>query len=110
MIYAADSVGGPDISNNRIDRFDGRYQSRGSFTDPQVPAQYPGNTVFQVENVNGKLFVTFAGFTPPFGGGVTLRPHAPQLVDPPLSWRAQTEPVACSTCNPTISRTSSSLT
>jgi uncharacterized protein (TIGR03118 family) len=72
ILYAADSGGGPDISNDRIDMFDGQFHSRGSFTDPKVATQYPGNTVFQVENEEGKLFVTFAGFTPPFGGVVDI--------------------------------------
>jgi uncharacterized protein (TIGR03118 family) len=72
VIYAADSGGGPDISNDRIDTFDGRFHPRGSFTDPAVATQYPGNTVFQVENEDGKLFVTFAGFAPPFGGVVDV--------------------------------------
>jgi hypothetical protein len=52
--------------------FDGHFHSLGSFTDANVASQYPGNTVFQVENVDGKLYVTFAGFTPPFGGVVDV--------------------------------------
>jgi uncharacterized protein (TIGR03118 family) len=72
ILYAADSGGGPDISNNRIDMFDGQFHSQGSFTDLNVATQYPGNTVFQVENEDGKLFVTFACFTPPFGGVVDV--------------------------------------
>ena len=44
ILYAADSGGGPTLSNNRIDMFDGRFHSRGSFTDPNVTSQYPGNT------------------------------------------------------------------
>src|SRR5262249_6073120 len=30
-------------------------------------SQYPGNTVFQVEDVDNKLYATFTGFTEPFG-------------------------------------------
>jgi uncharacterized protein (TIGR03118 family) len=72
VLYAADSGTGPTTSNNRIDMLDGRFRSIGSFTDPNVASQYPGNTVFQVENVNNKLFVTFTGFTAPFGGVVDV--------------------------------------
>jgi len=72
VLYAADSGTGPTTSNNRIDMFDGDFHSIGSFTDPNVASQYPGNTVFQVENVNNKLFVTYTGFTAPFGGVVDV--------------------------------------
>src|SRR5581483_11954913 len=47
VLYAADSGLGPDTSNNRIDMFNGRFRSLGSFTDQRVAAQYPGNTAFQ---------------------------------------------------------------
>jgi uncharacterized protein (TIGR03118 family) len=70
VLYAADSGAGPTTSNNRIDMFDGGLHSIGSFTDPNVATQYPGNTVFQVEDVNNELFVTYTGFTAPFGGVV----------------------------------------
>jgi uncharacterized protein (TIGR03118 family) len=72
VLYAADSGSSPTLSNNRIDMFDGGFHSLGSFTDPTVASQYPGNTAFQVEDVNGRLFVTFGGFTPPFGGVVDV--------------------------------------
>ena len=52
--------------------FDGGFHAIGSFTDSNVATQYPGNTVFQVENVNNKLFVTSAGFSAPFGGVVDV--------------------------------------
>src|SRR5258707_5231230 len=52
--------------------FDADFQSLGAFTDPTVASQYPGNTAFQVENEDGKLYVTFGGFTPPFGGVVDV--------------------------------------
>src|SRR5262245_9932517 len=38
VLYAADFL------NNRIDMFDGGFHSLGSFTDPNVPVQYPGHT------------------------------------------------------------------
>jgi uncharacterized protein (TIGR03118 family) len=72
VLYAADSGTGPTTSNNRIDMFDRGLHTIGSFTDPNVATQYPGNTVFQVENVNNKLFVTYAGFAAPFGGVVDV--------------------------------------
>jgi hypothetical protein len=50
--------------------FDCGFHSIGSFTDPNVATQYPGNTVFQAEDVNNKLFVTYTGFAAPFGGVV----------------------------------------
>jgi hypothetical protein len=62
--------------------FDGRFRSIGSFTDPNVASQYPGNTVFQVENEDGKLFVTFAGFAPPFGGVVDVFNSDGRLLTP----------------------------
>jgi uncharacterized protein (TIGR03118 family) len=72
VLYAADSGASPTASNNRFDMFDGSLHSLGSFTDPNVATQYPGNTAFQVEEVGGRLFVTFGGFNPPFGGVVDV--------------------------------------
>jgi uncharacterized protein (TIGR03118 family) len=72
VLYAADFGLGASNSNNRIDMFDGGFHSLGSFTDPNVAGQYPGNTPFQVENVNGKLYVTYGSLTPPFGGVVDV--------------------------------------
>lgn len=82
VLYAADSGSSPTVSNNRIDMFDGRFHSAGSFTDRNVAAQYPGNTVFQVEDVDDKLFVTFAGFTAPFGGVVDVFDGDGKLLTP----------------------------
>jgi uncharacterized protein (TIGR03118 family) len=72
VLYAADGGASPTASNNRFDMFDGGLHSLGSFTDPNVATQYPGNTAFQVEEVGGRLFVTFGGFNPPFGGVVDV--------------------------------------
>jgi uncharacterized protein (TIGR03118 family) len=72
VLYAADSGVSVTDSNNRIDMFDGGFASLGSFTDPNVASQYPGNVAFQVENEDGRLFVTFGGFTAPFGGVVDV--------------------------------------
>src|SRR5262249_50703545 len=82
MLYAADSGLSPTRSNNRIDMFNGRFRRRGSFTDPSVATQFPGNTAFQVEDLGGRLFVTFAGFTAPFGGVVDVFDTDGQLLTP----------------------------
>ena len=67
VLYAA------DFHNNKIDMFDGGFHSLGSFTDPSVPAQYPGHTAWQVEDLNGRLWVTYASHKPgPYGGAVDI--------------------------------------
>jgi len=67
VLYAA------DFHNNKIDMFDGGFHSLGSFTDPNVPAQYPGHTAWQVEDINGQLWVTYASHKPgPYGGAVDI--------------------------------------
>jgi uncharacterized protein (TIGR03118 family) len=75
VLYAADGGNDPVHTNNRIDMFGGQFQSLGSFTDPNVNvpgSPYAGNTAFQVEDVKGRLFVTFGGFSAPFGGVVDV--------------------------------------
>jgi len=53
--------------------FDGGFHSLGSFTDPNVPVQYPVHTAWQVEEINGQLWVTFASHRPgPYGGVVDI--------------------------------------
>ena len=60
VLYAADfGPFGTGGSNDRIDMFDGSFHSLGSFTDPKVASQYPGYDAWQVEEVNGQLWVTF---------------------------------------------------
>jgi uncharacterized protein (TIGR03118 family) len=67
VLYAA------DFHNNKIDMFDGGFHSLGSFTDANVPAQYPGHTAWQVEDLNGQLWVTYASHKPgPYGGVVDI--------------------------------------
>jgi uncharacterized protein (TIGR03118 family) len=46
-----------DFHNGRVDVFDRRFQYVGSFTDTNVPA---GFAPFNVRNIDGNLFVTFA--------------------------------------------------
>jgi uncharacterized protein (TIGR03118 family) len=72
VLYAADFGLSNSNSNNRVDMFDGSFQSLGSFTDPTVAAQYPGYNAWQVEEVNGQLWVAFAIHTPPNGGVVDI--------------------------------------
>jgi len=67
VLYAADTGG-----NSRVDMFDQQFNSLGSFTDPTVATQYPGYTVFQVENIEGRLFVTFSTMAAPYGGVVDI--------------------------------------
>jgi uncharacterized protein (TIGR03118 family) len=67
VLYAA------DFHNNKIDMFDGSFHSLGSFTDSVVPAQYPVHTAWQVEEINGQLWVTYASHKPgPYGGVVDI--------------------------------------
>lgn len=51
FLYAANFSGGT------VDMFDENFSSAGSFTDPNIPA---GFAPFNVENLGGQLFVTYA--------------------------------------------------
>lgn len=82
VLFAADSGYSPDQSNSRFDMFDGAFNAAGSFTDPNVATEYPGNTAFQVEAEDGKLYVTFGGFSPPFGGVVDVFDTEGNLLTP----------------------------
>jgi uncharacterized protein (TIGR03118 family) len=62
VLYAA------DIINNRVDMFDGGFHALGSFTDPSVTAF----GAWQVEDLGGKLYVTFGTLAPPYGGVVDV--------------------------------------
>jgi uncharacterized protein (TIGR03118 family) len=66
VIYAADSGNTLDTSNNEIDMFNGAFHPIGHFTDLISTS---GMTVYGIQNVKGKLYVTFATFTF-MGGGV----------------------------------------
>ncbi len=65
VLYAADAL------NNRIDMIDGAWKSIGHFTDSSsfVPS---GEGVYGIQNVNGKLYVTFASTAPLAGGAVDV--------------------------------------
>jgi uncharacterized protein (TIGR03118 family) len=69
ILYAVDSGISPTITNNEVDMFDANFNLVGSFRDPNVPF---GMTAYGIQNVNGKLIVTFTGFAPPFGGVVDV--------------------------------------
>lgn len=60
-IYAADQNSG------NVYVFNSSWQNIGTFTDPSLPA---GFTAFNVQNINGKLFVTYANPNNPLGGVV----------------------------------------
>jgi uncharacterized protein (TIGR03118 family) len=51
LLYAADFV------QNKVEVFNGSFAQIGSFTDPSLP---PGYAPFNVQVLNGKLYVTFA--------------------------------------------------
>ena len=53
FIYAADQA------NNKVDIYDGSFNFVTSFTDSSLP---PGYSAFGIQNIQGKLYVTFAGF------------------------------------------------
>ena len=53
FIYAADQA------NNKVDIYDFSFKFVKSFTDTSLP---PGYAAFGIQNIEGKLYVTFAGF------------------------------------------------
>jgi uncharacterized protein (TIGR03118 family) len=53
FIYAADQA------NNKVDIYDFSFKFVKSFTDSSLP---PGYAAFGIQNIKGKLYVTFAGF------------------------------------------------
>jgi uncharacterized protein (TIGR03118 family) len=60
-IFAADQ------NSPNVDVFNSSWAKTGSFTDPNLPA---GFTAFNVQNLGGNLFVTFANPNNPIGGVV----------------------------------------
>jgi len=59
QLYAADQ------NSPNIDVFNSKWQMTGSFTDHNLPTGY---TAFNVQNIGGNLFVTFANQTSVLGG------------------------------------------
>jgi uncharacterized protein (TIGR03118 family) len=67
VIYAADSGNSLATSNNEIDMYDGNFNLLGHFSDPKAPSNM---TVYGIQNVKGRLFVTYATFTFLGGGAI----------------------------------------
>jgi uncharacterized protein (TIGR03118 family) len=63
LIYAADAV------NNKIDIYNSNFKLVKSFSDPSPPA---GLSVYGVQNLKGKIYVTYASPTPLQGGAVDV--------------------------------------
>lgn len=66
VLYAA------NWGQNRVDMLDANFNSLGSFSDANVVSELPGHHVFGVDNEDGKLYVTWGAFSPPFGGVVDI--------------------------------------
>ncbi len=62
-IYAADAA------NNKVDVYDGTFSLVNSFTDPTVPA---GFAPFGIQDINGKVFVSFAATNGGPGGYIDI--------------------------------------
>jgi len=52
---------GANFGGGTIDKFDGTFAFKTSFTDPKIPAGY---APFNVQNINGQLYVTYAKVNP----------------------------------------------
>jgi uncharacterized protein (TIGR03118 family) len=63
FLYAADA------NNNKVDIYDGTFTFVTSFTDPKVPK---GFAPFNVEDINGQVYVTFAATNGGPGGYVDI--------------------------------------
>jgi len=63
FLYAA------DFNNNKIDIYDGSFTFVKSFTDPKVPK---GFVPFDVQDINGQVYVTFAATSGGAGGYVDI--------------------------------------
>jgi uncharacterized protein (TIGR03118 family) len=61
QIYAADQ------NSNNVYIFNGSWTKTGSLTDPNIPSNF---TAFNVQNIGGTLYVTYANPNSPFGGYV----------------------------------------
>jgi uncharacterized protein (TIGR03118 family) len=73
VIYATDGGRGEKTDNNQIDMFDGNFQYLGSFTDKDIPSSVPPYMgAFGIQNIDNKLYVSFAGFGDYQGGFVDV--------------------------------------
>src|SRR5579862_1762212 len=76
---SGNSIFAADAANNKVDVYDGSFNLVTSFTDPAVPA---GFAPFGIQDINGKVFVSFAatnggpgGFIDIFSESGTLEKH-----------------------------------
>jgi uncharacterized protein (TIGR03118 family) len=69
VIYAVDSGISATQSNNDVEIYDGNFNLLKRFTDAGAPSDM---TAYSARIVNGKVFVTYAGFTPQDGGVVDI--------------------------------------
>jgi len=67
---------GADNLNNKVDIYDGTFKLVGSFTDTKLT----GLSVYNVQNINGKLYVTFTDSIPGTKGAVDIFTTAGKLV------------------------------
>ncbi len=63
FLFAADSA------NNKVDIYDANFSLVKSFTDPSIPA---GFAPFGIQDIQGKLFVSFASTTGGLGGYIDI--------------------------------------
>jgi uncharacterized protein (TIGR03118 family) len=63
FLYAA------DVANDKVDIYDGSFNLVKSFTDPQVPA---GFAPFGIQDIGGKVYVTFASTSGGTGGYIDI--------------------------------------
>jgi uncharacterized protein (TIGR03118 family) len=69
VIYAVDSGISATQSNNDVEIYDGNFNLLNRFTDPSAPSDM---TAYSARIVSGKVYVTYAGFTPQDGGVVDI--------------------------------------
>jgi uncharacterized protein (TIGR03118 family) len=69
VIYATDGGRAANTDNNQIDMFDGNFKYLGSFTDSDIPSNMGA---FGIQNIDNKLYVSFAGFGDNEGGFVDV--------------------------------------
>jgi uncharacterized protein (TIGR03118 family) len=69
VIYAVDSGISATQSNNDVEIYDGNFNLLDRFGDPNAPSD---QTAYSARIVKGKVYVTYAGFTPQDGGVVDI--------------------------------------
>jgi uncharacterized protein (TIGR03118 family) len=69
VIYAVDSGVSATQSNNDVEIYDGNFNLLNRFIDSSAPSDM---TAYSARIVNGKVYVTYAGFTPQAGGVVDI--------------------------------------